>query len=165
MKGKNKNEEKVGGKDYLEAKATPALLSPPGRPGAQGAEDSGGGAAVRDAIAPRRLRAFRSPRPGVVPSCVSLVAGRVGGYRSPWVAASPLAFGLLPGQPLRRWEDDNCPETRPLSGWVVQSAQERGPRAEARTPQRPGMRAGARGGRGSRCRRCPLDGKSCRWPA
>ncbi|CAI9159129.1 unnamed protein product [Rangifer tarandus platyrhynchus] len=81
-----------------------------------------------------------------------LVAGPPAGYRSPWVAASPFAFGLRPGQSRRRREGDNCPETQHLSWQVVQGPQERGPRASALTPQRPGMRAGARDGRGSRGR-------------
>lgn len=96
---------------------------------------------------------------GVVPS-------PTGGSRSPWVAASPLAFGFLPGQPRWRQEGDNCPETQHLSGPVVQGAQEGGPRAAALTPQRLGMRAGATserwspggwGGGGGRLQEFPLE--------
>lgn len=107
--------------------------------------------AARDVIAPRRL--VSPPAASRVPALcnrVALVPGPAGGSRSPWVAASPLAFGFLPGQPRWRQEGDNCSETQHLSGPVVQGAREGEPRAAALTPQRPGMRAGARGERGSR---------------
>lgn len=84
------------------------------------------------------------------------VAHRAGGWSHRWV---PLflggweSLGLWPsaGRPLRRRrrEGDNCPETQHLSGPVVQGAREGWLRAAALTPQRPGMRAGPRGGRGS----------------
>lgn len=87
-----------------------------------------------------------------------------GRYRSPWVVASPSAFGLLPSQPRRRREGDNCPETQHLSGPVVQGAREGGPGAAALTPQRPGMRAGAR--RVLACPGVPAgDAASLRWGA
>lgn len=115
---------------------------PPVSPGCRGG--GLGRRAERDVIAPRRL-----PRPGVVQPR-GVVPSPTGGSRSPWVAASPLAFGFLPGQPRWRQEGDNCPETQHLSGPVVQGAQEGGPRAAALTPQRLGMRAGATSERWSR---------------
>ena len=115
-------------------------------------ESLGFRAAPRDITAPPRLRVPAARRCCAIARRAELVAGPTAGYRSPWVAASPLAFGLLPGQSWRRQEGDNCPETQHLSGQVVQGPQERGPRASALTPQRPGMRAGARDGRGSRGR-------------
>lgn len=109
----------------------------------------------------RELRHHAAPSPRPRPpfwrceiSCRA--GGRFAGrYRSPWVVASPSAFGLPPSQPRRRREGDNCPETQHLSGLVVQGAREGGPGAAALTPQQPGMRAGARGGRASatRCSR------------
>lgn len=171
MKRRARKEEKNSSRRTPgQRKHTPLSASPRSAWSARGPR-LGGGAAVRDAIAPRRLPAFRS-RVRALGNLAARWWLPVGGYGSPWVAASPLAFGLLPGQPRRRLEDDNCAETRPLSGWVVQSAQERGPQAAARTSQRPGMRggegrAGVPGGAsgGSRYRRCPLYGKSRRWPA
>lgn len=107
-----------------------------------GAEGSGPGLSVTSS----RRAASRVP---ALCNRVALIRGPSGGSRSPWVAASPLAFGFLPGQPRWRQEGDNCPETQHLSGPVVQGAQEGGPRAAALTPQRLGMRAGATGERGS----------------
>lgn len=108
------------------------------------------GAGRLHVTSPRVPPSVPAPGGGVGQRRAELVAGPPAGYRSPWVAASPFAFGLLPGQSQRRREGDNCPETQHLSGRVVQGPQERGPRASALTPQRPGMRAGARDGRGSR---------------
>lgn len=111
-----------------------------------------------EALGSGPLRVTSSSAP---PPCLPLpaawrcaVAHRAGGWSHRWV---PLflggweSLGLWPsaGHPLRHWrEGDNCPETQHLSEPVVQGAREGRLRAAALTPQRPGMRAGARGGRG-----------------
>lgn len=152
--GGSRGEGKEGGTEYLARRAPLTAPSPPGAPGRR----LGGGAAVRDVSAPRSLPALRprvprpawvqSPSPGAPPLRLPL---SLGGW-------SPLASGLLPGQPAA--EGGNCPETQHLSGRLCK-ARGRRPGAAALTPQRPGMQAGARGARGpgrlrcSRCRRGP----------
>lgn len=128
----------------------PAAPAFPRHARSRGGRGEGGSRAGLRVTSSRRFPARRFPaRVRGLCSRGALVPGLRGGSRSPWVAESPLAFGFAPGRPRWRQEGDNCPETQHLPGPVVQGAREGGPGAAALTPQRPGMRAGARGPRGS----------------
>lgn len=142
--------------DYLAARWWHAR-SPQSTP-SSGAGDSGAGLRVTSS-----RRAASPPAASRVPALcnrVALVLGPTGGSRSPWVAASPLVFGFLPGQPRWRQEDDNCSETQHLiwAGCARRAggrAPGSGSHASAARHARGGE--GRTGGPGGRLRVFPLE--------